>query len=903
MGFLKKAFNFVKKTVQTVIDPIINIGIAVVKAVISPFTGAFDLPDISIDAGYGSDTIKAATTVDFNGANRAIPVLYGNRIETATIPVFVGTHGDNSADTSKQYLYMAAIISQGFHGSNQEVTSNGAMGSLLSRMTIDSKPVNLNTLLNTINPNYTLGAGGATNNAGGIFASGLGGTQPAQHTIGRGTFANRLKIQYFDGSSDQPASSLLREHPDWDDDQNTLSGMHYVALRFELKSANEVITGGLYGDGDGTYGNPYNSIPAVVVTVSGKSTPNLMSGKNDDPGYEERFHTSYSEKARSTYMSYHRPLNSPDYLGALASGETPVVSRTYTVGSDTSIELRRFLNYHPTKYSNGSLQDINIHDILFNFGWTSDYVFFYPSTITGAGATTTYGGVTVSNGDANYGIMWLKHVGAGHYQFVSKVPADVTIGAVTGTLTFFGYNDTAGNFEERINATYPGENLGSDTAEYRFYAPDWYLQTISNKINAGNDAFLRVRHRASNTNDLYTITSALWNSANNFITVGIVNDDSSKPADAVYTTVPVDSEIYIEIADGSANTDKFPATWDISFANGYKVDGLTHEGYRCDTNVIEYIVDYLLNPNYGVGMSIDQIDKQNFISASIAMDRIPNAWNFDSTIFYMGRGSDTYKAPVIAAYMYGENAVHSLMNGYIVRTSNNSYDRQFKIDTTRTFIENINIMLSSVGAYMTYVDGKFKIQIENAGDLEDSERILPITALPIAAKITDDEILEGVGISTTAMNDRFNQIKLDYTDLTNNSQPASILTPDPVDDSTDIRQNYLNEDNGKILETSFSAAGIFDPVTAKRYATLLLKKSRGQPRVDMQVSPLGIRIIPGDFIRIDSSVLGINDVYRVTDVIVNPDNTIVLNAIRHIPDFYDITDTGQVFEAQRPVLE
>ena len=54
-----------------------------------------------------------------------------------------------------------------------------------------------------------------TDSSGGIFASGKGGVQPAQHSITKGTFADRLVIQYFDGSSDQPVSSLLNEHPEW----------------------------------------------------------------------------------------------------------------------------------------------------------------------------------------------------------------------------------------------------------------------------------------------------------------------------------------------------------------------------------------------------------------------------------------------------------------------------------------------------------------------------------------------------------------------------------------------------------------------------------------------------------------------------------------------------------------
>ncbi|MEK9696195.1 MAG: phage tail protein, partial [Candidatus Poseidoniales archaeon] len=323
--------------------------------------------------------------------------------------------------------------------------------------------------------------------------------------------------------------------------------------------------------------------------------------------------------------------------------------------------------------------------------------------------------------------------------------------------------------------------------------------------------------------------------------------------------------------------------------------------YRTDNNVVEYIIDYLLNPNYGFGLSLDQLDRQSFIDAAIAVDRLPEYFDFDRTIFYFGGGFLSVFDR--NEYMYGEAATTGAsVNGSSFRTLNNGYDRQFRLDTGKTFISNLNQMLSSIGAIMFLSDGKFKIKLENAGDQDDSERIPPITALPLSATITDDDIIDSVGISTAALNDRFNQIKLDYTDLTNNSQPNSVLSPHPIEDSTDIRTNYLNEDGGKVLEGSFSFPGIFDSVTAQKHATLLLKKSRGQPVINFQAGPNAINSAPGDFIRVNSTALGINDVYRITDTTLNPDHTVVVSAIKHVPDFYDVTDTGQVFEAQRDIL-
>ena len=912
-SFLKKMVSLPVKIVKAVVDPVFDFATNSYKAITSPFTGAFDMEDASVTVDATSQQIKASTIVDFNAANRTIPVLYGNRVEIATIPVFVNTWGTNSADASKQYLYMAAVISQGFHGSNQDTGVDGVMGSLLSRMTIDGKPVHLGGFTNTMNDNYSSAYDGSTalsktDSSGGIFASGKGGVQPAQHSITKGTFADRLVIQYFDGSSDQPVSSLLNEHPEWSPTgQSKLSGIHYVALRFLIQAADETVGA---GDGGGTYGNPYSGVPAVVVTTSGRSNFNIVAGAIYDPGYAERFQTSYTEKAINVnYMSYHQPLNYPDADGQISGVSHPatmekVAKHVETVPTDTKIEIQRFKDYQPRKYTDGSTQPVNIHDILYNLGWTYDWVWMVPSTYTfnsdSTGSSYTYSG----SGTTQF---WLKHVGGGHYKFVNKINATADLTASTGALTFFAYDSTL--TEADINSSSPGEDTGdSTTAEYRFYAYNNLLNGIYNKWLDGDQFKLRVRDRETNTNDVYMVnaihTASMSDAANPYLTLGIHNEDSSAVGEYFYTTVPIGAEIYIEVYDGSTNVDKYPANWNLLEDNGYKAEGLTYEGYRCDPNPVEYLLDYLLNPNYGVGLSVNDLDRKSWQKAAIACDRIPSIFDFERTVFPFGGGTLFTNLAQRHEYMYGENATTGgAANGYVIRTTNNGHDRQFIINTSKTHIQNVNTILASIGASMPVVDGKFHLFFENEGDRDDSESIPPITALPITAHIKDEHIIGGISVSTASVNDKFNQVKIDYTDVVNNSQPASVLSPDPVDDSTDIRTNYLNEDSGKKLEGAFSFPGIIDEVTAKKMATLLLKKSRGQPNIVLTCASVALNCLPGDFIRLTSDVLAIDDVYRVSASTLNPDHTVSLTCSRHVPDFYDVSDLGQIFEARRNIMD
>ena len=947
--------NEIKRPVKAVIDPVFDFVTDTAKAVVSPFTGGFDLPDTAVNFDTTSAAIKAATVVDFNTANKAVPVLYGNRIETATIPVFVGTFGDNSADTSKQYLYMAAVISQGFHGSNNDKDVDGVMGSLLSRMTIDGKPVHLGGLTNTMNDNYSNGYDGSTtlnktDNSGGIFASGKGGVQPTQHSITKGTFANRLKIQYFDGSADQPVSSLLNEHPEWSPTgQSKLSGMHYVALRFLIQAA-DVTVGA--GDGGGTFGNPYSGVPAVVVTTSGKSIPNIIAPKDSDPGYEERFQTSYTEKELTQVMTYHKTLTTPngdgdlrtDTVGTDPSGTVGEPAEVHEIqfNSDTRIEWQRHRDFQPGKYSDtGQGQEINIHNILHELGWTYPYVYFAAGkqNLT-FNSDSTSASWNSFDADAS---QWMQHVGGSHYRFIGKVPRnnDYTPNFTQhdGKITFFGYNEDVDtylgnvnfvsgkhtNFWSYIETGYSAVSVSGlselESSELTFYAEDAELQQIENGFLAGHEMRLRIRERRpeiynidtnqrtpGEINKHFDIVGRRFSSGHSNIILACRNFDSSLITDddgeftELHRIVPPGAELYVEILDGSTNKDKHPANFDLLTNNGYITDGLFSQGYRPNANPVEYVLDYLLNPNYGMGLSVNKIDKESFVSAAIACQRVPEFDDHARTQFKFG-GNDATTAEQ-NEYMYGEGATTGAsVNGSLIRTANNSYDRQFIINTNNSHLSNINSILQSFGGIMSVQNGKFTIKVENAGDPEDSENIPPQTALVISAVIEDKHIIDGATVSVASVNDKYNQIKVDFTDITNHSQPNSVMTPDPVDDSTGIRTAYLAEDNNKPLEADFAVPSIIDSITAKKYSTFLLKKSRNQARLELRTSSVSFDCVPGSFVRINSELMKINDVYRVTAITYNNDHTVAMSLIRHIPDFYDVGDTGLVLETKRNIMD
>ena len=491
MGWFKRIFRAPIKILKKVVDPIIDLGTNIVKAVVTPFTGGFDVPEESMelsgDFAPALASIKSNIIVDFNGANRSIPVIYGTQVDVAVIPVFVGVQGDSAG--SKQYLYMAGVISQGFHGGcirqGTRTQPDAYIGARLVRMTINGKAVHFRTGAHTdSNPSYRIyGSAGSQQyrytGHEGIFASGLGAHHPQTYSITRGTFANRCQIQYFDGSADQPASTLLQEHSDWTADHK-LSGLHYVAMRFELKSADEVINS--VSDGAGTYGNPYGGVPSVVVTVQGRNTPNLVAGKGIYPGYEERFNNYPGDPedldARNPFggtpfIGYHKRLDHPRGDGQWELNDSTFVSADETlvhpVDSDSTLNLTAGCDYQV----NGSTP--NIHDILNDQGWTYPYVWCYPGRVNYSGGTSTYGEVA----DPTTNMILLKNVGGSHYKFVSKYHRTKDI-IIENEITFFGYSNASVGTSTGVTKSAGGTTGYNDYTSYRFWGdPNTILGIIS----------------------------------------------------------------------------------------------------------------------------------------------------------------------------------------------------------------------------------------------------------------------------------------------------------------------------------------------------------------------------------------------------------------------------------------
>jgi hypothetical protein len=219
----------IKKIVKTVVKAVTN----VFSGFMGMFGMSFDTPDMGGGASYENE--QRGITVNKQSNVAGVPVVYGKRKVGGT-RVFVASSGSDN-----KYLYVCLAVAEGEINGFTRIYIND------EEQAITSFPTNNNSTVNVLNGSK-------------YFVNGT----------------SRAQFQFFRGTEDQSASSLLKEHPSWTDNHR-LRGVAYVAARYEWvkpEFAND-------GSGEQTLYNPWKGIPTIQVEIEGKK---VLSGNYSSHG-------------------------------------------------------------------------------------------------------------------------------------------------------------------------------------------------------------------------------------------------------------------------------------------------------------------------------------------------------------------------------------------------------------------------------------------------------------------------------------------------------------------------------------------------------------------------------------------------------------------------------------------
>jgi hypothetical protein len=237
MGGIGKFIGNVVKGVTNIVTSIIG-GI---NNVVSGFLGmlgfSFDMPEY--DNPNNFEAQAQGILVNKQSAISSIPIVYGKRRIGGT-RVYVNSGGDKN-----QFLYVCLALCEG------EINS-------FTKFYINDEEQNLT--------GFTPTAADGTQYTHEIQKVRADGQNSTYYVDDKST----VKVQFFTGRENQPASSLLKEQAnDWND-LHQLNGVAYVALRFEWTLPSTGST------------SPYNGgIPTVNVEVEGKKILSSYSSSNN----------------------------------------------------------------------------------------------------------------------------------------------------------------------------------------------------------------------------------------------------------------------------------------------------------------------------------------------------------------------------------------------------------------------------------------------------------------------------------------------------------------------------------------------------------------------------------------------------------------------------------------------
>ena len=268
---------------------------------------------------------------------------------------------------------------------------------------------------------------------------------------------------------------------------------------------------------------------------------------------------------------------------------------------------------------------------------------------------------------------------------------------------------------------------------------------------------------------------------------------------------------------------------------------------RYSTNPAEILLDYLRNPYYGKGLVNDDIDWTTWRRAASKC-----------------------------------NQVVTYVNGI----TGNIMSCNFVLETGQSIFANVKTLLMGFRAYMPYVQGKYKLKIEDAGSDTD---ILSGVAT-IVATFNKDNIQGNVTYTGIERSNKYNQVVITYVDPDQKWSTQQVIFPE----SESERQTYIALDGGRENKLEATFPTLTNYAMAKDMARLLFNKSRFQESCSLTVSSQAMELEPGDNIYIQSNLLNFTTTpWRIVQTTLNDDMTYDLACVRNPDTIYPHTRYGE----------
>ena len=264
------------------------------------------------------------------------------------------------------------------------------------------------------------------------------------------------------------------------------------------------------------------------------------------------------------------------------------------------------------------------------------------------------------------------------------------------------------------------------------------------------------------------------------------------------------------------------------------------------TNPANCLLDYIMSPRYGAGYDKSYINADSFKTA---------ADKFNQTVVHDANDPANSTAKIITC-----NAV---------------------LQTESEILQNVKKLLSGCRTLMPFVQGRYKLKVEDGGHPTD----ITSSTVAVAFDVTADHIIDAITLSGEAKETKYNQVLVNYVD---------------PDEEFSSQQEFFNttgdlaKDDNEILTGEFTFETITNRAIAKDYARLIYQKSRNQRSISFSATQELLNVEVGDVIRITDSILNLNqNTFRVVAITLQLDSTVKIEAVEHDATIYPHISTPQ----------
>lgn len=256
------------------------------------------------------------------------------------------------------------------------------------------------------------------------------------------------------------------------------------------------------------------------------------------------------------------------------------------------------------------------------------------------------------------------------------------------------------------------------------------------------------------------------------------------------------------------------------------------------TNPANILLDFLMNPRYGVGLKKEQIDAESF---GIAARKYNQIVEYDNS----------YSGQVLTC-----NAI---------------------IDPEQKLIDNTKILVGGCRGILPYVDGRYKLKVEDGGNATD----ITSSTVTVAFDVDNYYITGAISLGGEAKTTKYNNVYVNYIDPDRDFTSQQVVYSEAGDKEVDDDEDLTGE---------FTFNTITNVAIAKEMARMIYLKSRNQRTIAFTGTQEMLKIEPGDIIRITEPILNLAlQTFRVVDIKLGQTGLVDITAIEH-----DATDYPHV---------